>query len=151
MSRARGTRGRRALKSKHGQLNGTNRPYRRRPRFEPLEDRRLLANVTVGNLNDVVNGKTTSIAALIATPAATASRCAKRFWRPMRTRRPTRSTFSVVTGTIQLTNVGHVGEIAINNNLTINGPGASLLTIRRSIPAPRRATARGSSTSTTAW
>ena len=39
----------------------------------------------------------------------------------MPTRRPTRSTFSV-TGTIQLTNVGHVGEIVINNNLTINGP-----------------------------
>ena len=34
-----------------------------------------------------------------------------------------------VTGTIQLTNVGHVGEIAITNNLTINGPGANLLTV----------------------
>ena len=35
-----------------------------------------------------------------------------------------------VTGTIQLTNVGHVGEIVINKNLTINGPGANVLTIR---------------------
>ena len=38
----------------------------RTPRLEPLEDRRLLANVTVGNLNDVVNGTVTSIAALVA-------------------------------------------------------------------------------------
>jgi len=35
-----------------------------------------------------------------------------------------------VTGTIQLTNVGHLGEIGITNNLTINGPGAGVLTVR---------------------
>ena len=40
----------------------------RRISFEHLEDRRLLATVTVGNLNDVVNGTTSSIAALIAAP-----------------------------------------------------------------------------------
>jgi hypothetical protein len=33
--------------------------------FEPLEERRLLANVTVSNLNDVVNGNVMSIAKLI--------------------------------------------------------------------------------------
>jgi hypothetical protein len=41
-------------------------PYHRRLRIEPLEDRRLLANVTVGNVLDVVNGNTSSIANLIA-------------------------------------------------------------------------------------
>src|SRR5262245_19759005 len=42
----------------------------RRLRFEPLEDRRLLAGVVVGNSSDVVNGTTTSIANLIANPGA---------------------------------------------------------------------------------
>ncbi len=42
----------------------------RRLRIEPLEDRRLLAGVTVGNNLDVVNGVTTSIVALIAMPGA---------------------------------------------------------------------------------
>jgi len=37
-------------------------------RLEALEDRRLLAAVTVGNALDVVNGNTASIAALIASP-----------------------------------------------------------------------------------
>ena len=44
----------------------TQSPLRRRLRFEPLEDRRLLAGVTVGNFLDVVNGSTTSITSLIA-------------------------------------------------------------------------------------
>src|SRR5262245_33921747 len=35
-------------------------------RFETLEDRRMLAGVTVGNNLDLVNGNTTSIANLIA-------------------------------------------------------------------------------------
>ena len=42
--------------------------YARRLHVEALEDRRLLAGVTVGNNFDVVNGNTASIAALIATP-----------------------------------------------------------------------------------
>ena len=36
--------------------------------FEALEDRRLLAMVTVGNSLDLVNGDTSSIANLIASP-----------------------------------------------------------------------------------
>ena len=36
--------------------------------FEALEDRRLLATVTVGNSLDLVNGDTSSIASLIASP-----------------------------------------------------------------------------------
>ncbi len=42
----------------------------RKPLFELLEDRCLLAAVTVSNSNDVVNGNVTSIANLIATPGA---------------------------------------------------------------------------------
>ncbi len=45
----------------------SSRPrHTRRLRLESLEDRRVLANVTVGNLLDVVNGDTSSIANLIA-------------------------------------------------------------------------------------
>jgi hypothetical protein len=39
-------------------------------RLEQLEDRRMLAPVTVGNNLDIVNGNVSSIAALIATPGA---------------------------------------------------------------------------------
>ena len=44
--------------------------FARRLRAEQLEDRRMLAGVTVGNALDVVDGDTTSIASLIATPGA---------------------------------------------------------------------------------
>src|SRR4029079_6790983 len=43
-------------------------PLNRRLGLELLEDRRLLALVTVSNVFDVVNGNTTSITSLIATP-----------------------------------------------------------------------------------
>ena len=42
----------------------------RKPLFELLEDRHLLAGVTVSNNNDVVNGNVTSIANLFAKPGA---------------------------------------------------------------------------------
>lgn len=48
----------------------STRPDRRCLRLEPLEDRRLLAAVTVNTNQDSVNGDTTSIAALIATPGS---------------------------------------------------------------------------------
>jgi hypothetical protein len=41
-------------------------PLNRHLTFEPLEDRRMLANVTVSNLNDLVNGNVASIADLTA-------------------------------------------------------------------------------------
>ena len=44
------------------------RGYSRRLTLEPLEDRWLLAAVTVSNNSDVVNGDTSNIANLIATP-----------------------------------------------------------------------------------
>jgi len=37
--------------------------------------------------------------------------------------------------TIQLSNVGHAGEITINKKLTINGPGAALLTVKAFDPS----------------
>ena len=105
--------------------------YSRLLRVEKLEDRRLLANVSVTNFNDVVNGNVTSIAALVANTggdgislreavlAANADAAAD-----------TLSFFLLLPGSIQLTNVGHPGEIAITNDLTINGPGGNALTIR---------------------
>jgi predicted outer membrane repeat protein len=44
----------------------SRRPFTRPLRFEPLEDRRLLAGVVVGNNLDLVNGDTNTIALLIA-------------------------------------------------------------------------------------
>ncbi|MEX0612181.1 MAG: choice-of-anchor Q domain-containing protein [Pirellulales bacterium] len=112
-------------------------PYRRRLRFEPLEDRRLLANVTVSNLNDVVNGTTTSIAALIATPGADGISLREAILAANADAAADTVDFGpTVTGTIQLTDVGHVGQIAITNNLTINGPGSNLLTINAFDPTP---------------
>ncbi len=106
-------------------------PFHRQLRFEPLEDRRLLANVNVTNFSDVVNGNVTSIAALLSNTggdgislreailAANADAAAD-----------TIGFILLLPGSIQLTNVGHVGEILISNDLTINGPGGGALTIR---------------------
>jgi hypothetical protein len=103
--------------------------YRHRLRFESLEDRRLLANVTVGNTNDVVNGTTSSIAELIATPGADGISLREAIQAANADTTADTIDFSV-SGTIQLTTVGHTGEIAIDNNVTINGPGAGVLTLR---------------------
>ncbi len=53
-------------KRRASHLTGAQHGFVRRLRFERLEDRRLLAGVTVGNTLDVVNGDTLSIANLIA-------------------------------------------------------------------------------------
>jgi parallel beta-helix repeat protein/predicted outer membrane repeat protein len=106
-------------------------PFHRRLRFEPLEERWLLANVTVGNLNDVVNGTVTSIAALIATPGADGISLREAILAANADAAADTIDFAPsVTGTIQLTIVAHVGELAITNDLAINGPAAGLLTIR---------------------
>ncbi len=89
----------------------------------------MLANVTVGNTNDVADGDVTSIAALIATPGADGISLREAILTANADAAADTIDFSV-SGTIQLTNVGHVGEIAINNIVTINGPGTNLLTIQ---------------------
>jgi hypothetical protein len=62
---------RRARKSLRLPLGlGPQSPHLRRLLFEPLEDRRLLAGVAVGNNFELVNGNTSSIAALIGSPGA---------------------------------------------------------------------------------
>lgn len=90
----------------------------RRPRLEPLEDRRLLS-ITVDTLIDENNGvgvgAGTSLREAIAAVASGDT-----------------INFSV-TGTINLTSLG---QLAINKSLTINGPGADLLIIRAHDPTP---------------
>ena len=56
--------------SRRSTRKGSMRSNTRRLRVEPLEDRRMLAAVTVNTNHNSVNGNTTSIAALIATPGA---------------------------------------------------------------------------------
>ena len=87
----------------------TRSPQRRSLRFEPLEDRRLLA-ITVNTLVDEndgvgVGGVSLRDAIVAATPGDTID-------------------FNV-TGTVVLEH----GELLINKHLTILGPGANLLTI----------------------
>jgi len=106
--------------------------YRRALRYEPLEDRRLLAVVTVNTLSDVTDlndNLTTLREAIFATnlvpgadtitfaPALTANGPA----------------------TILLTQ----GELRITDSLTITGPGANLLTIDASGSDPTPATKNG--------
>jgi CSLREA domain-containing protein len=124
--------GRRRRRLRH---SATPVPHRRRLLIEPLEDRRLLAVATVTTLADTVDfgdGLTSLREAIFATntvggadtiefdPSLTASGPA----------------------TILLTQ----GELVITDSLTINGPGASLLTIDASgnDPTPDENNADGS-------
>ena len=101
-------------------------PYRRRLRIEPLEERRLLATITVDTLTDGIGVPGTSLREAIAAASANDT-----------------INFSV-TGTINLTNLG---ELTINKNVTINGPARICSQSTPLIPHPRRttATAAGSS------
>ena len=84
-------------------------PHRRALRFEPLEDRRLLS-ITVDTLVDENDGSGiggTSLRDAIAEAA------------------PGETIDFGVSGTILLTH----GELTVNKNLIIDGPGANLLTI----------------------
>ena len=100
-------------------------PFRRRLRIEPLEDRRLLATITVDTLADGIGVPGTSLREAIAAAIANDT-----------------INFSA-TGTINLTNLGH---LLVNKSLTISGPGADLLTINAFDPdadAQTMATAAG--------
>ena len=88
--------------------------WRRRLGFEPLEDRRLLATITVNTLVDENNGIGTGGISLREAVAAAATNDTINF---------------SVTGTINLTSAGS-GHIIINKSLIIQGPGASVLTIK---------------------
>jgi predicted outer membrane repeat protein len=93
-------------------------PYSRRLRIEPLEDRRLLAVVSVDTLDDTVNfgdGVTSLREAIFATNLVGG----------LDTIQFSAALTAGGPATILLTQ----GELAITDSLTINGPGASLLTI----------------------
>ncbi len=93
-------------------------PHRRRLRFEPLEDRRLLAVVTINTLDDTVdfNDVVTSLReALFATNLVGGAD----------TIEFATSLTSGGPATLTLTQ----GELKISDALVINGPGANLLTI----------------------
>jgi CSLREA domain-containing protein len=92
--------------------------YRRRLRLEPLEDRRLLAVVTVTTLADTVDfndGVTSLREAIFATNTVPGA--------------DTIDFAPVLTASGQATVLLTHGELAITDSLTIDGPGASLLAI----------------------
>jgi CSLREA domain-containing protein len=99
--------------------------YRRTLRHEPLEDRRLLALVTVDTLSDTVDlgdGFTSLREAIFATNLV-GGHDTIQFHSSLTARGPT---------LIALTQ----GELRISDNLTIDGPGANLITIDASASDP---------------
>ncbi len=92
-------------------------PLVRRLRIEPLEDRRLLS-ITVNTLVDEADGSIVDGDVSLRDAIAVAA--------------SGETIDFLVTGTINLTGLG---DLVINKNLTIDGPGASLLTIRAFDPS----------------
>jgi predicted outer membrane repeat protein len=91
-------------------LRQNTQPLQRRLRIEPLEDRRLLS-ITVNTLVDELDGSILDGDVSLRDAIAAA---------------PLGETINFgSTGTIKLT----LGQLSINQSLTINGPGANLLTI----------------------
>jgi hypothetical protein len=90
--------------------------YHRQLRFEPLEDRRLMS-ITVNTLIDENNGIGVGGISLRDAIAAAA---------------PGETIDFTVTGEIVLTH----GQLSIGKSLTIQGPGANLLSIRPTTPFP---------------
>src|SRR4051812_36851802 len=93
--------------------------WRRRLFFEALEHRHLLTTISVHTLIDV-NNASDGLTTLREAVAAAATNDTINF---------------SVTGTINLTSVGS-GHINVNKSLTIQGPGANLLTIKAFDPDP---------------
>src|SRR5438552_16402776 len=89
--------------------------HRRRLGFELLEDRRRLAVLTVNTTVDENNGVGVGGVSVREAVAAAAAGDTINF---------------SVTGTINLQGGTGFGEIQINKNLTIQGPGANLLTVK---------------------
>ena len=100
-------------------------------RFEALEDRRLLATLTVGNSLDLVDGDTSSVAALISSPGADGISLREAIVASNNTDGADTITFDslVFTGgtdsLIRLTN----GELEITDSLTIDASNAVDVTI----------------------
>jgi cyclophilin family peptidyl-prolyl cis-trans isomerase len=95
-------------------------------RFEPLEQRRPLS-VTVNTLGDEADGSIVDGDVSLRDAIALAA--------------PGETIDFAVTGVIGLTSLGH---LTINKDLTINGPGSALLTIRAYDPTPDTINADGS-------
>ena len=106
------------LRSNVARQSRYNRMYRRPLRFEPLEDRRLLAVVIVDTLDDTIDfndGKTSLREAVFAINLVAG---------------PDAIEFALIlneSGSAKL--LLTQGELKITGALTINGPGAELLTI----------------------
>jgi Ca2+-binding RTX toxin-like protein len=99
--------------------------YNRVLRLESLENRQLLAaDVTVGNINDIVNGTTTSIAALISSPGADGISLREAILAANATNGANSIEFAI-PGTITLTQ----GQLTISDDLTIQGLGSDDLII----------------------
>lgn len=93
--------------------------YRRSLRYEPLEDRRLLAVVTVNTLSDVTNlsdNLTTLREAIFATNLVAGADTIE--FAP-----------ALTAGGLGQSILLNSGELTITDSLTINGPGTGLLTI----------------------
>ena len=106
------------------------RPYHRHLSYEPLEARRLLAVLTVGNPTDLVNGNVASISALMADPGADGISLREAIQATNATGGQDEIQFapSLTSGgpaTILLT----AGELVISDAVKINGLGADVLTI----------------------
>lgn len=91
----------------------------RKPLFELLEDRRLLAGVTVSNNNDVVNGTVTSIAALIANPGADGISLREAIQAANTDTTADDITFALGLSGMTI-NLSNLGELPITQPLTIN-------------------------------
>ena len=96
----------------------------RRLRVEALEDRRVLAAVTVSNLLDLVNGDTSSIANLIADDGGDGVSLREAVVAANSTAGTDDIDFSI-TGTITLGGT----ELLVTDAMTITGPGADQLTL----------------------
>jgi hypothetical protein len=128
---------RQAARRRHARAHqaGIKSLYRRKLRYEPLEHRQLLALVTVDTLEDTVDltdGHTSLREAIFATNILSGLDTIE-FSPALTTNGPTK---------ILLTQ----GELRITDDLTINGPGAELLTIDASgsDPTPGVSDGKGS-------
>lgn len=108
---------------------GGHRRYSRRLSIEPLEDRRLLATFTVTNIND----------APVAAPGAAPGTLRQAIFDANQTP----DVDDTILFDAKLTNDGpatinlsNAGQLVINTNMTIIGPGSGFLSIRAFDPTP---------------